>query len=348
MLPGTHHPRHLEPPRWQQALQECIRSPAELLTELGLDGSAVAGDLAGAVDAAGRFPLQVPRSFLARMRRGDPRDPLLLQVLPSGAELRDVPGYVADPVGDLDAAAGMGLLRKYAGRALLVTTGACAVQCRYCFRRAFPYAEHNAGRQSFAAALDALRADDSIREVLLSGGDPLMLADRRLAALIAALGEIRHVRRVRIHTRLPIVLPERVDAGFLRAWNAAPRLRRVMVVHANHPNELRGAHDVLAALGALRADGATLLNQSVLLRGVNDSPDVLAELSEELHDAGVLPYYLHALDPVRGAAHFDVPDDEARAILAQLSARLPGYLVPRLVREFPGARAKTMLPPASR
>jgi len=345
MIPGSPTARHLETAGWQQALQACVRTPEELLAALGLDAANL---LSGAHEAGARFALKVPRSYLARMRRGDPHDPLLRQVLPLGAELVETPGYVADPVGDLHVVAGPGLLHKYSGRALLVTTGACAVHCRYCFRREFPYAEHTAGRQAFAPALDAIRADASIAEVLLSGGDPLTLNDRRLGDLLRDLADIPHVRRVRVHTRLPVVLPERIDAGFLRAWNAAPRLQRVMVIHANHANELHDAPDVQQALAALRADGATLLNQSVLLRGVNDSVETLAGLSDALFAAGVLPYYLHALDPVRGAAHFDVSETEARALVAELAARLPGYLVPRLVREIPGARSKTMLPPASR
>jgi L-lysine 2,3-aminomutase len=344
MLPVSPPPRHLGPVGWQRALQDCVRTPGDLLAALDLG----AEWLPGAEAAASLFPLRVPRSYLARMRTGDPHDPLLRQVLPLGVELREAPGYVADPVGDLDALAGPGLLHKYEGRALLVTTGACAIHCRYCFRREFPYADQHAGSGNFSAALDAIRADRSIREVLLSGGDPLTLGDRRLGELIAGLGAIEHVARIRIHTRLPVVLPERIDPGFLEAWNAAPRLQRVMVIHANHANELLDARDVRLALEALRRDGSTLLNQSVLLRGVNDSVTALADLSEALFAHGVLPYYLHVLDPVRGAAHFDVPDDEARQLVARLTDRLPGYLVPRLVREVPGAASKTMLPPASR
>ncbi len=282
------------------------------------------------------------------MRHGDAADPLLRQVLPLDAELIETPGYVADPVGDLAALAGQGLLHKYHGRALLVTTGACAIHCRYCFRREFPYGEQHAGRQAFAAALEAIRADSSIVEVLLSGGDPLTLSDRRLAGLLEDLEAIAHVRRVRVHTRLPVVLPERIDDGFLAVWNAPRRLQRIVVIHANHAQELRDAADVRAALVALQASGTTLLNQSVLLRGVNDSVAALEDLSVALFESGVLPYYLHVLDPVRGAAHFDVPENEARDLHSALTARLPGYLVPRLVREVAGAAAKTMLPPASR
>jgi EF-P beta-lysylation protein EpmB len=269
-------------------------------------------------------------------------------VLPLGAELAETPGYVADPVGDLHAVAGPGLLHKYQGRALLITTGACAIHCRYCFRREFPYEEQNAGRGAFAGALAAIRADASIAEVLLSGGDPLTLGDRRLAGLLHELESIPHVQRVRIHTRLAVVLPERIDAGFLSVWNSVARLQRIIVVHANHAQEIRDAEDVRTALRHLRESGTTLLNQSVLLRGVNDTVAALADLSAALFEHGVLPYYLHVLDPVRGAAHFDVPDDEARELVARLALQLPGYMVPRLVRETPGAGAKTMLPPASR
>ena len=330
-----------QPPAWQRALQQAITDPAELLEVVGLGREW----LEPARAAARLFPLKVPRGYAARMRRGDPRDPLLLQVLPLGLECRELPGYVADPVGDLAARAGAGVLRKYHGRALLITTGACAVHCRYCFRRHFPYEVDNASRAEFGPALEVLRGDATIREVILSGGDPLTLADRRLAVLLEALGGIAQLRRLRLHTRLPIVLPERIDAGFLELWSAV-RLQKVVVVHANHASELDAP--VRAALARLRAAGSTVLNQSVLLRGVNDDPGTLVELSESLFEAGVLPYYLHLLDPVAGAAHFDVPEDAARRLLAQVEARLPGYLVPALVRESPGAPSKTRLPPASR
>jgi EF-P beta-lysylation protein EpmB len=337
--------RHPETGSWRRSLQDCVTDPAVLLRTLGLGEEW----LEPAQRAAEQFPLRVPPDYLARMRHGDPYDPLLRQVLPLGAELEaSSPRYVEDPVGDLHAATGPGLLHKYAGRALLVTTGACSVHCRYCFRREFPYSEHTASRGGFAAALEAIAADTSITEVLLSGGDPLTLGDRRLDELLRALDAIPHLRRVRMHTRVPIVLPERVDAGLLDVWHPGLRLQRVMVVHANHANELRDAPGVRRALAALRDGGTVLLNQSVLLAGVNDEVDALADLSEALFEHGVLPYYLHVLDPVRGAAHFDVPELEGRRLVAELAARLPGYLVPRLVREVPGAPAKEMLPPASR
>lgn len=330
-----------QPPAWQQALQEAVSDPAELLEILGLGPEW----LEPARAAARRFPLKVPRGFVGRMRRGDPRDPLLLQVLPLGAELDDVPGYVTDPVGDLASAAGPGLLHKYEGRALLVTTGACAIHCRYCFRRHFPYEDENASRAGFRPALDAIRADTSIAEVILSGGDPLTLNDRRLTMLWEGLAAIPHVRRVRIHTRLPVVLPERIDGAFLESWSAVP-LQKVAVVHANHANEIDGA--VRTAIASLRAADTIVLNQTVLLRGINDRVADLLALSEALFEAGVLPYYLHLLDRVAGAAHFDTPAASAQRLVADLATQLPGYLVPRLVREESGAPAKTVLPPASR
>lgn len=332
MISASHLPG--QSGRWQELLRDAITDPAELIEVLDLDPALV--EPARRVTA--RFGLKVPRGFVARMRRGDPADPLLLQVLPLGAEAEEVAGFTSDPVGDLAALAGPGLLHKYAGRGLLVTTGACGVHCRYCFRREFPYAEQSAGGARHAAALDAIRADPSLREVILSGGDPLSLSNSRLAALAAGLADIPHVERLRIHTRQPVVLPERVDAGLLD-WLGSLRLTAVMVVHANHAAEIDGG--VEAALRAVAGRGVMLLNQSVLLRGVNDSVAALTALSERLARAGVVPYYLHLLDRVRGTAHFEVPEAQARVLLETLRQRLPGYLVPRLVREEPGSGSKT-------
>ena len=319
---------------WQQLLADAVRDPVELCELLDLDISLIAGALA----ATPSFALRVPRSFIGKMRRGDPRDPLLLQVLPIAAELRRVDGYTTDPVGDLASRATHGVLHKYAGRALLVATGACAVHCRYCFRRHFPYQDEAAMTHGWEAALAYVRNDPSIEEIILSGGDPLSLSDRRLQQLSDALVSISHVRRLRIHTRYPLVLPERIDGGF-RAWLRDVRLQKVVVIHANHARELdpvssRACHNLSDA-------GASVLNQSVLLAGINDDARALADLSEALFAAGVLPYYLHVLDRVEGAAHFDVPTATALRLHAELTARLPGYLVPRLVREVPGAAAKT-------
>jgi EF-P beta-lysylation protein EpmB len=336
MITASVHPRQLEPGTWQQELAEAITSPEELAAALGLSP----GAFAGAREASQGFRLRVPRSFVARMRPGDLNDPLLRQVLPVGAELADDAGYGDDPVGERSAQRAPSLLQKYRGRALLITTPTCAVHCRYCFRREFPYAEQNGDAPRWREALAAIAADASLEEIILSGGDPLSLSNARLDSLTRALAAIPHVRRIRVHTRQPVVLPSRVDDGLLQ-WLRASTLPMVIVLHVNHPNELDG--ELTAACAKLRATGVTLLNQSVLLAGINDDVAVLCDLSRRLFDAGVLPYYLHALDRVRGAAHFAVPDERARILAGQLAARLPGYLVPRLVREVPGAPAKVVL-----
>ena len=319
--------------RWQTEMAEAVRDPGELLSLLELDPRW----LEPARRAAAAFPLRVPRPFLARMRKGDPQDPLLRQVLPLAEELQEVPGYARDPVGDLLSRGARGLLHKYRSRVLLITTGACGVHCRYCFRRHFPYAEESAKPDDWREALDYLRRDTSVNEVILSGGDPLTLSDSRLAELMRSLETVQHIKRLRLHTRQPVVLPSRVDDALL-GWLSACRLQKVVVLHVNHPREMDAS--VREAGAKLRGAGASLLNQSVLLRGVNDSAAVLAELSEALFEAQVLPYYLNRLDPVAGAAHFDVPETEALKIMEELRARLPGYLVPKLVREVPGAPSK--------
>ncbi|HUS23442.1 MAG TPA: EF-P beta-lysylation protein EpmB [Candidatus Binatia bacterium] len=331
MIQTNPAPRNV--PEWQRELSHALRSPAELLAALGLPAGLAAATVAD-------FPLRVPRPFVARMRRGDPHDPLFLQVWPRPQEQTTAPDERDDAVGDLGRLRAGGLIHKYRGRALVVATGACAVHCRYCFRRHFPYADHFAGNDRWQATLREIAADRSIEEVILSGGDPLSLPDDKLAPLAEALEFIPHVRRLRIHTRQPVVLPQRVDEALL-AWLRRGRLQKVIVVHVNHAQELDGP--LRAALALLRGTGATLLNQSVLLRGVNDDAGVLADLSESLFAAGVLPYYLHMTDRVRGTAHFRVPEPEALGLVREVSARLPGYLVPRLVREDAGAPSKTPL-----
>lgn len=334
MIPGTLLGR--QPVAWQRELARAVTDPAELVALLSLDARLI--DPARRV--AARFGLRVPRGYVARMRRGDPDDPLLRQILPLAAESVVVPGFHHDPVGDLAAMQTPGVLQKYDGRVLLTTTGACAVHCRYCFRRHFPYADANPAAAEWGEALAGIGADSTIREVILSGGDPLMLPDARIAALVEALARIPHLQRLRVHTRLPIVLPERVTDE-LCALLTGTRLRSIVVVHANHPHEIDA--QVLSALKRLQRGGTALLNQSVLLRGVNDDADVLCRLSEALFAGGVLPYYLHLLDKVHGAAHFDVDLDRGRALWNEMTARLPGYLVPRLVREEAGAPAKTVI-----
>jgi len=321
---------------WQGELAAAIRDPDELCGLLGLD----AAFAAEARRAATGFPLLVPRPFLARMAHGDPDDPLLRQVLPRGAELSSPPGWVADPLQEAAALAAPGLVKKYDGRALLLATGACAVHCRYCFRREFPYGDHGVSSAGTAAALAAIAADPSIREVILSGGDPLLLDDDRLADLLGRIIAIPTVSRIRIHTRLPIVLPARVTRRLVDLLAALPS-PAVVVIHANHPAEI--GPEQAAAVRALAGARAILLNQTVLLAGVNDALPTLLGLSERLLEVGVLPYYLHLPDRVVGTAHFDVPEARAIGLVDGLRRRLSGYGVPRLVREVPGEASKVTI-----
>jgi L-lysine 2,3-aminomutase len=318
---------------WQQGLREAFRDPKALADHLGLSL-----DRLPPLPATLDFPFLVPRPFASRMKAGDPEDPLLRQVWPHHGEMDAAPGERDDPVGDSSAALEPGLLRKYHARALVVATGACAVHCRYCFRQNFPYLE--SPPSEWARHLARLRAETGLRECILSGGDPLNLTDSVLEKWIGDLESVPHLRTLRIHTRLPVVLPDRVTPDLCRNLSQS-RLRAVVVLHANHPSEIDD--DVAAAAGRLRDAGAQVLNQSVLLAGVNDDVSVLEELSLRLWDAGILPYYLHALDPVRGSSRFAIPDARAIAISADLRARLPGYLVPRLVREIEGSDSKTPL-----
>lgn len=322
---------------WKNALANAVRDPAELVALLELPPSV----LPAARDAAADFPLRVPRGYLSRMKKNDVTDPLLRQVLPLAEELQSVEGFGLDPVGDLKATAAPGVLHKYHGRVLLTATGACAIHCRYCFRRHFPYSGENPARNNWQAGIDYLQDHPEVDELILSGGDPLILDTPQLAILTERLAAVPHLRRLRLHTRLPVVLPERVD-GPLLDWLTSLPWQTVMVIHANHANEFDAS--VATALARLRRAGLTLFNQSVLLSGVNDDVESLTRLSETLFQHGVIPYYLHLLDRVTGAAHFDVNEEHARKLLQGLRARLPGYLVPRLVREIEGQPHKQPVP----
>jgi EF-P beta-lysylation protein EpmB len=313
-----------------------VKRPAELLALLDLDPALPALDFARLRD----FPLRVPRGFVARMRRRDPLDPLFLQVWPRVEEGYSAPGYLRDPVGDLTALKPGGLIHKYAGRALVIATSACAVHCRYCFRRHFPYSEALGWRGSWDGLLTQIGRDPEIHEVILSGGDPLSLADDKLADLVRQLSGLPQVTRLRIHSRTPVVSPERINEALID-WMRPARLQTVMVIHANHPNEIDDS--VAAAMTRLHGAGIRLLNQSVLLRGINDDAATLAALSERLFACHVFPYYLHALDLVEGAAHFAVGTQTAIEIMRSLNRLLPGYLMPRLVREIAGAPGKVAI-----
>ena len=324
-------------PDWNAEMAQAISDPAELLNILELDPSLF---LDNARLASRTFPIRVPRGYIARMNKGDPDDPLLKQVLPLGLELENVTGFVPDPVSDQTAMVAPGILQKYHGRALLITTGACAIHCRYCFRRHFPYTDTRAAWNDWHSSLEYIASNPDITEVILSGGDPLSLSDKRLAELIHEIETIHHVSRLRIHTRLPVVLPERINESLVQILHSS-RLTPVMVIHANHPNEINAP--VSQALRMMETKGIKLLNQSVLLKGINDRPEILVKLSETLFESGVLPYYLHLLDRVKGAAHFEVAEADAIKLLQTLNTMLPGYMVPKMVKEIPGKAGKTLI-----
>ncbi|MCL4140286.1 UNVERIFIED_CONTAM: hypothetical protein GTU68_011561 [Idotea baltica] len=334
MIPQT--PSVLPNQDWQTALANAIKDPKELLAQLGLT------DRLATIDNAvlKQFPLRVPQSYINKMRHGDVFDPLLRQVFPLIDEGIVDNNFVTDPVGDQQAITSPGLLQKYQGRALLLTTGACAIHCRYCFRRHFPYSDSNPLASQWQQTLATLAQDKSINEVILSGGDPLALSDSKLAKMVAELELIPHLKRLRIHTRLPVVLPERINSALL-AWISQTRFKVVMVIHTNHSHEL--AQDEGIALEALSDAKVQLLNQAVLLKGINDSVSALSMLSESLIEFGVLPYYLHLLDPVAGAGHFNVPESVGIQLITELRSQLSGYLVPRLVREQQGKNSKTII-----
>ncbi len=324
------------PDTWQTLLSQTLESPEALIRYLQLPDSL----LEGADRASLEFAMRIPKPWLDRIEKGNPDDPLLRQVLPLSEELNDVPGFIRDPLDEINSNPVDGLIHKYNGRVLVILTSACAINCRYCFRRHFPYAENRLGPQQWQKVLDYIAADASITEVIFSGGDPLVASDARLQQLISDLEQIPHLTRLRIHSRLPVVLPQRITetlTGILKQT----RFNVVIVIHSNHPQELDDG--VAAAVQRLKQAGVTVFNQAVLLRGVNDHIDTLKQLSETLFDIGVLPYYLFTFDPVKGAAHFDLPDEEAKQLLGQLQDLLPGYLVPKLAREIPGRGAKTLL-----
>jgi len=321
---------------WLSQLADVITTPDELLRLLDLDANETL--LAGR-EAKRLFPLRVPRAFMARMEKGNPNDPLLKQVLTAQEEFIAAPGFSTDPLEEQNSVV-PGLLHKYRNRALLLVKGGCAVNCRYCFRRHFPYAENQGNKRNWQAALDYIADHPELDEIIFSGGDPLMAKDHELDWLITQLEAIPHIKRLRIHSRLPIVIPARITEA-LSARLARSSLQILLVNHINHAKEID--ETFRAAMTRLRQARVTLLNQSVLLRGVNDSALVLAQLSNALFDAGVLPYYIHVLDRVQGAAHFMVGDEEARVIMRELLTLVSGYMVPKLAREIGGEPSKTPL-----
>ena len=321
---------------WQVDLRSSIHKYQDLLVETNLKRDSKTSPGA----SLSTFPVRVPRAYISRIEKNNPNDPLLRQVLPTIDEDDKTPGFNTDAVGELKRHLTPGLIKKYHGRALMIATAACAIHCRYCFRRHYPYEENLASQDNWSDAISALQADAGIFEIILSGGDPLSLSDEKLESLILKLDDISHLKFLRIHTRFPVVVPTRVTKHLLDTLKHT-RLKTSLVLHINHPNEIDD--DVKLALQALHHAGLQLLNQSVLLKGVNDDAEVLKNLSETIYSNHVLPYYLHLLDPIEGAAHFDVDESVAHKIMQQLRTRLPGYLVPRLVKEVPEAPYKIPL-----
>lgn len=323
------------PALWQRQLAEAFSSVNSLCSHLGLDASSLP-----LLPDYKDFPLRVPRGFVDCMEKGNPTDPLLRQVLPIQDELQQFPGYSLDPVGDLNAVAQAGVIHKYQSRVLLIATGGCAVHCRYCFRRHFPYGDLQLSSQKINQAIAYIASRSEISEVILSGGDPLLLNDNKLQHLLQAIGGIYHVERIRIHSRIPVVLPARINTSLLSLLTKQTQAI-ILVIHANHANEL--SLEVSDACRRLKQMGITLLNQSVLLKGVNDDSEALCQLSEKLFGLGVLPYYLHCLDRAAGVGHFEVTEPQALDLVQTMQTRLPGYLVPRLVKEQAGAAHKIRL-----
>ena len=321
---------------WQDEMRDAVTCPKELWSILNLPLK----DLKGAQKACTLFPLKVPRGFIQRMQSGDLDDPLLRQILPLDAETISDPNFTKDPVADLSNNPVSGIVHKYHGRVLLIATGACGVHCRYCFRRHFPYHEQSASKNQWQEAIDYIQSDDSIHEVILSGGDPLSLSNNKLQQIFSALESIAHVKTIRIHTRQIVVLPSRVDEGFLNLLSNTAK-NTVIVLHVNHANEID--QTVAAATEKLSELNIHLLNQAVLLKGVNDNQEQLIELSHALFAIGVLPYYLNVLDQVSGAGHFEVPINICRKLHTAIKARLPGYLVPKLVQDLAKKDSKTWL-----
>lgn len=318
---------------WQKELANVITDPKILLEMVDISPEKYQQHFA----ARKLFPVRVPRPLIARIKKGDINDPVLAQVMPKDAEFLRTNGYSEDPLEEHDTAA-PGLLHKYKNRVLMVVKSGCAVNCRYCFRRHFPYEDNSPNKIRWQQALTYISDNNEINEVIFSGGDPLMASDEHLNWLVKEIEKIPHVKRLRIHTRLPIVIPQRITPALVRLLDHT-RLKVAIVFHINHANEI--SKDVDEAIEPLRTARIPLFNQSVLLKNVNNNAKILATLSETLFDIGIQPYYLHLFDKVQGVAHFDIDEEEVKLIATELMASLPGFLMPKLVREIAGEANKT-------
>ena len=321
---------------WQEQLAQAIRHPDELLDYVGLDASSI-GYIEKAIK---QFPLRVPRLFANRIQKKNLHAPILRQIFPYLEEENECDGYINDPLAESNVQPVKGLLHKYNSRVLSITTGACAIHCRYCFRRHFPYQESTNNGEQLKQSIEYIEKDKSIEEAILSGGDPLTLSDRKLIELCQSLSEINHIKRIRFHTRIPVVLPARLTKNIIEKLVETNKTI-IFVLHINHANEIDDA--VIDNIRLLQQFNIMVLNQSVLLKGVNDNVQSLIKLSERLVENNVTPYYLHLLDPVAGAAHYNVDEQQAKKLIETMHASASGYLVPKLVREEVGKQGKTWL-----
>lgn len=326
----------MQPQSWQQQLANAIRSPEDLLNHVGLDINCLGYTQKGIA----QFPVRVPLAFANRMQKENPDDPLLRQVFPYQEEDKEEPAFTTDPLNEKEACVTPGLLHKYFDRVLTVSTGACAIHCRYCFRRHFPYEDSDQSTSIWQKRFNYINDNHDINEIILSGGDPLSLADHKLAEYCNSINEIKHIKRIRIHTRFPIVIPDRLTQTLIDTLSAAKK-EIIVVVHINHANEID--EQVSESLHRLNRQGLILLNQSVLLKGINNNANTLIQLSEQLIANKVTPYYLHMLDPVSGTTHFKVDELEAKSLIKEMQHKVSGYLVPKLVREIPGEKSKVLI-----
>ncbi|WMY95272.1 MAG: EF-P beta-lysylation protein EpmB [Arsenophonus sp.] len=321
---------------WIKQLNEAVKNHHELLKLLSLEDDP---ELSSGAPAHKLFPLRVPRPFIKKMKIGDPQDPLLRQVITLKSEFNLTPMFSVDPLNEQNNPI-PGLLHKYYNRILLLVKNSCAVNCRYCFRRYFPYKKNKGNKETWQIALNYIQQHKEVNEIIFSGGDPLMAKDHELDWLITQLERISHIKRLRIHSRLPVVIPKRITNTLCQRFYVS-RLQIILVTHINHPNEIDNIF--YDSMKKLKKTNVTLLNQSVLLRGINDNAHTLEQLSDKLFQNGILPYYLHLLDKVQGSAHFLVTEEEAKTIMKTLITRLSGYLVPKLTKEVAGKLHKIQI-----
>ncbi len=320
---------------WQEQLKDTVNNIDTLCAALDLNPSTLN------LNINPKFPIRVPKAYLNKISKNNPLDPLLLQVLPLNQELHITPNYCQDPLNEHKFLKAPGLIHKYKNRVLLTLTSACGIHCRYCFRQNFPYSENIIPNKNRQLQLDYIKNNSHINEIILSGGDPLCVNNKYLDNLFTDLSQIDHIKTIRFHSRMPIIIPDRIDTGFIDVLNNHKKFKIVLVTHCNHPNELDDT--IKAKMELLIKNNITLLNQSVLLKNINNCPDILTNLSNKLFDYRIIPYYLHLLDKVQGVGHFDVDINEVKQIMHKVQSNLPGYLVPKLVREIPGEVSKTLV-----